>query len=92
MRDTVKFIYKWNKFGLGLRRLAMDLGDKKATQSMSVAGLTITALDALVVLVDQCFVSILPDPWGKFIAGLAGITGLIVTGLGYRRAIGKNGR
>lgn len=70
----------------------MDLGDKKATQSMSVAGLVIVAIDALVVLVNQTLVSFLPEQWGLFIAGLAGITGLIVTGLGYRRAIGKNAR
>ena len=89
MFDKVKFIWKWNKFGVGLRRLVMNLGDKDSSKSMTALGVAIVAVDGLIYLVHQHFGAFIPAPWGAFLGGVVGITGFVMMAMGLRRAVGN---
>jgi len=89
MFDSVRFLWKWNKFGLGLRRLIMDLGDKKATQSMTWWGVALLTIDGVLALIHTNFGAVLPPPWGDVLLQLGGLVGTIMIALGIRRAVGR---
>lgn len=90
MFDKVKFLLKWDKFGLGLRRMIMNLGDKESSKSMTAWGIAIVAIDGLLYLVSEHFGAFLPAPWGAFLGGVVGLTGFVMMTMGLRRAVGNS--
>ena len=90
MFDKVKFLWKWNKFGLGLRRLfnmLRDMGNKKGGRTWW--GAVLFGVGGILVVVSLTVGTLIPAPYGLLIPGVVMVLGIVAGMLGLGRKWGE---